>query len=243
MIKIGILDDEAIICETITKYLVELGYDVLDYAMNFEEGLALIQNEKPDIMLLDINIGGIKSGIDLAQYIRENHQIPLIFISSYSDSSTLSSAKKVKPNGYLVKPFSKEDLFTSIEIALSNFSSTINANNEDISIKEYKLLKDAFFIKQGNLYVKIYFKDIIYVKSEGVYAEIFTSQKKYLIRESLKNLQTILPETDFFQIHRSYIVNVNCIDAVNSEYIVIQKEVLPISRNSREAFLMKLNLM
>lgn len=243
MIKIGILDDEAIICETITKYLVELGYDVLDYAMNFEEGLTLIQNEKPDIMLLDINIGGIKSGIDLAQYIRENYQIPLIFISSYSDSNTLSSAKQVKPNGYLVKPFSKEDLFTSIEIALSNFSSTINANNGDISSKDYKLLKDAFFIKQGNLYVKIYFKDIIYVKSDGVYAEIFTSHKKYLIRESLKNLQAILPETDFFQIHRSYIVNVNCIDAVNTEYIVIQKEVLPISRNSREAFLMKLNLM
>jgi len=243
MIKIGILDDEAIICETITKYLVELGYDVLDYAMNFEEGLALIQNEKPDIMLLDINIGGIKSGIDLAQYIRENYQIPLIFISSYSDSTTLSSAKQVKPNGYLVKPFSKEDLFTSIEIALSNFSSSSNSSNEEDTTKEYKLLKDAFFIKQGNLYVKIYFKDIIYVKSEGVYAEIFTLQKKYLIRESLKNLQTILPETDFFQIHRSYIVNVNCIDAVNSEYIVIQKEVLPISRSSREAFLMKLNLM
>lgn len=243
MIKIGILDDEAIICETITKYLLELGYDVLDYALNFEEGLALIQNNKPDIMLLDVNIGGVKSGIDLAQLIRENYQIPLIFISSYSDSNTLSRAKLVKPNGYLVKPFSKEDLFTSIEIALSNFSASINGANENNSSKEYKLVKDAFFIKQGDLYVKIYFKDINYVKSAGVYAEIYTSQKIYLIRESLKNLQTSLPESEFFQIHRSYLVNVNSIDAVNSECIVIQNEILPLSRNMKEAFLLKLNLM
>lgn len=242
MIKIGILDDEVIICETIVKYLVDLGYQVGDYATDFEEGLALLKNDCPDLFLLDINIGGTKNGIDFAQYIRENYQLPLIFISSYSDRDTLAKATKIKPNGYLVKPFSKEDLYTSIETALSHFSTDSTALASTNLEKDYKLLAEAFFIKQGNLYVKIYFKDMIYIKSEGVYAEIMTNSKKYLIRESLKNLQRILPETDFFQIHRSYIVNVNWIEAVNAEFVVVQSEILPISRSVRDAFLLKLNV-
>jgi len=122
MTKVGILDDEVIICETLNKYLIELGYQVPDYAMNYDEAVKLAINHKPDIMLLDININGKKNGIDFAKYLRENHNIPLIFVSSYSDKTTLEQARNVQPNGYLVKPFTKNDLFAAIEVALSNFS-------------------------------------------------------------------------------------------------------------------------
>lgn len=241
MIKVGILDDEVVICETLSKYLKELGYLVPDYAINYDEAIYLIENEKPDIMLLDINIGGVQNGIDIASYIRKNKNIPLIFISSYSDKSTLHNASTVKPNGYLVKPFNKNDLFASIEVALSNFS--INTTQQESSSNhEFKLMTDALFIKQDSLYVKIYFKDILYIKSEGVYAEIFTKQKKYLIRETLKKLLEILPPDSFFQIHRSNIINLNYITAVNTEYVIVENETIPMSKNSREEFLKKINL-
>ncbi len=185
MTKVGILDDEIVICETLSKYLKELGYHVLDYALNYEEAIELLETNLPDIFLLDINIGGKKSGVDLAKYIRENYNIPLIFISSYSDKETILSAKKVSPNGYLVKPFNKEDLFAAIEIAIGNFS--IRTEQNQIS-SELKLLSDAFFIKQDSLYIKICFNDIYYFKSEGVYVEIYAKSKKYLFRETLLNL-------------------------------------------------------
>lgn len=242
MTKVGILDDEVIICETLNKYLLELGYDVPDYAMSYDEAVKLCNNHKPDIMLLDININGEKNGIDFAKYLRMHHNIPLIFVSSYSDKATLEQAKTVLPNGYLVKPFTKNDLFAAIEVALSNFS--IQPKPEENTIeKNFKLLTDAIFIKQDSLYIKVYFNDILYIKSEGVYAEIFTKEKKYLIRETLKNLLEILPSDSFFHIHRSYIVNINFVTAVNTEYVVVEKETIPMSRTSREEFLKRLNLL
>lgn len=242
MTKIGILDDEVIICETISKYLKESGYDVPDYAVNYEEAVSLLKEHAPDIMLLDINIGGNKNGVDLAMYIRENYNIPVIFISSYSDKNTIEAAKKAKPNGYLVKPFSKDDLYASIEIAINSFTHLPEQPlpGSDNSIK---LLPDALFVKQQALFVKIYFKEILFIKSESVYAEIFTRDKKLLIRETLKNLSGLLPAKDFSQIHRSYLVNINNIDAVNTEYVVINNEQIPISRSQRDAFLSHLNLL
>lgn len=242
MTKVGILDDEVIICETLSKYLLELGYEVPDYAMSYDEAVDLVNQHLPDIMLLDINTNGEKNGIDFAKYLREKHNIPLIFVSSYSDKATLEQAKTVLPNGYLVKPFTKNDLFAAIEVALSNFSTKLNSekNTEE---KNFKLLTDAIFIKQDSLYIKVYFNDILYIKSEGVYAEIFTKEKKYLIRETLKNLLEILPSDSFFHIHRSYIININFVSAVNTEYVVIEKETIPMSRTSREEFLKRLNLL
>ena len=95
MTKVGILDDEVIICETLNKYLLELGYEVPDYAMSYEEAVELVNNHTPDIMLLDINTNGEKNGIDFAKYLRMHHNIPLIFVSSYSDKATLEQAKTV----------------------------------------------------------------------------------------------------------------------------------------------------
>ncbi len=237
MTKVGILDDEVIICETLNKYLLELGYNVPDYAMNYNEALNLIAIHKPDIMLLDINIGGNKTGIDVADYIRKNYNMPLIFISSYSDKNTLQSAIETQPNGYLLKPFTKNDLYAAIETALSNFSTNNIPNNS------LKLLPEAFFIKQDSMYVKVKFTEIKFIKSEGVYAEIFTINKKILIRETLKNLMDVLPKEKFYQVHRSYIVNLVYIDAVNSEFLLIEKETIPISRNSREEFIKRLNFL
>jgi two-component system, LytTR family, response regulator LytT len=241
MTRVGILDDEVIICETLRKYLLELGYEVLDYALNFEEGLNVL-SQNPDIMLLDINIGGPKTGIDLAEIIRAEKEMPIIFISSYSDPTTLEAAKGVKPNGYLVKPFTQQDLYTSIEVALSNYAGS-KLPEENAEQEDCKLLPDALFVKQNSLYVKINFADIVYIKSDGVYVEIFTKDRRFLVRQSLKNLQNILPESYFLQVHRSYIINLHCIEAINHEYIVIQKEVIPISRSQRDLFLQRLTLL
>jgi two-component system response regulator LytT len=238
MTKVGILDDEVIICETLRKYLRELGYQVPNYAINYSEAITLIKTEQPDIMLLDINLNELKNGIDVAMEIRKNHNIPLIFISSNADKTTIKETVKVKPNGYLVKPFGKNDLLAAIETALSNFSDNLNQANDS----DFKLLSDALYIKQNNLFVKVLLNAILYIQSDSVYAEIITKEKKYLIRESLKKLITILPEPQFFQIHRSHIVNINHIDAVNSEFAIIDNINLPISRSNREAFLKLFNL-
>ncbi|MCZ2223198.1 MAG: response regulator [Chitinophagales bacterium] len=243
MTKVCILDDEVLICETLSKYLNELGYEVPAYALFYDEALKMIKDEKPDIMLLDVNIGGKQSGIDVAKYIRTHHNIPLIFISSYSDRATLQEAALVKPNGYLVKPFNKNDLFAAIEIALSNFSENKVNENKELDFNEIKLLTDALFVKEGFAYKKIFFKEIIFIKSEGVYLEIYTKEKKFLVRESLKNITEILPKNTFYQTHRSYIVNLNAITLIEKEYLQIGTVNVPISRSNQNDFFNRLNLL
>ncbi|MDP2385228.1 MAG: response regulator [Bacteroidota bacterium] len=237
MIKVAILDDEIIICETLEKFLSELGYNVVGYALSYQEAIELAENEKPDVFLLDINLNEKKSGKDFAAYLREHVAIPLIFISSYSDKTTLDSIKQVRPNGYLVKPFNKNDLYTSIEIALNNFNIRQSEEKKEMSTET-----DSFFIKQDSFFEKIKYDDLLYIKSEGVYVELYTETKKYLHRETLKNmLDRFLPK-QFQQTQRSYIVNTNHISAASRESVMIKGTSVPVSPSYANELFLKLNI-
>ena len=116
-----------IIAATIEQTLQQLGYEVAKPASSFQLGLEMIEADQPDLLLVDINLGGQKDGIDLALHVREFHDLPLIFLTANSDPSTVNRAKVTKPDAYLVKPFNKEDLFTSIEIAISKHQQAHNS--------------------------------------------------------------------------------------------------------------------
>src|ERR1700733_4741535 len=120
-LKIGIVEDEMLIAERIKTILDSLGYEVAGPCGTYTDALQMLGNEKPDLVLLDIRLSGAKDGIDVATEIREKFDIPFIFLTANSDAATLERAKKVNPPAYLVKPFTKDDLFTSIEIAFHNY--------------------------------------------------------------------------------------------------------------------------
>lgn len=235
MTKVAILDDEVIICETLEKLLQELGYEVIGYALDYEEAAELLKKNRPDIFLLDINLGSSLSGKDFAVHLRATTEIPIIFISSYSDKHTLNSVKELLPDGYLVKPFTKNDLFTAIEIALNNF------NGKLLEKKREAKAAPSFFVKQDAFFVKINFSDLHYIKSEGVYVELYTADKKYLYRESLKNMLDLLPDY-FLQTHRSYIVNIQTVEAVNKESVVVAGAFLPVSTSFAETLFQRLDI-
>jgi AmiR/NasT family two-component response regulator len=119
-IQVLIVEDELIIAEDMKEMLRELQYHVIGIASDFEEAGKILSSCVPDIALLDIHLQGNEDGITLALAIRERFDIPVVFISSYSDRKTVERAKQARPEGYIVKPFTKEDLFTSIEIAIFN---------------------------------------------------------------------------------------------------------------------------
>src|SRR4051812_34763493 len=96
-IKVGIVEDEMVIAEGIIVALTQLGYDTTEPAASFTEAMELIENERPDILLLDIQLSGKKDGIDLAWKIKEDYNIPFIFLSANADSATVVRAKKLTP--------------------------------------------------------------------------------------------------------------------------------------------------
>ena len=123
MKKILIVEDELIIATDLGDILESLGYEVCGDAISAREALELINEQSPDLVLLDIQIKGGMDGIELAGIIRSEFRIPFIFLTSHADASTLQRAKEVKPYGYIVKPFQEKDIRAAIEIALGNFEA------------------------------------------------------------------------------------------------------------------------
>ena len=234
-----VVEDEFIIAEDISETLRTLGYVVAGHASSYSEAIRALDTKNIDLVLVDINLGEKKDGIDVGAVLREKYQLPFIFITSHADKATVERAKNLKPNGYLVKPFDKNDLYTSIEIALSNFSKNPETGSSEQSEAQNK---DAIFIKDGVAFIKIKFDEIWYIKSDANYVSIQTEKKKHLIRKTLKELGSTLPPEMFMQIHKSYIINLICIDSVHSDHVMVKKQEVPIGREFKEPFFKKVNI-
>ncbi len=117
-IKILIVEDEIIVAKHIEDSLLSLGYSVTGISSSGEEAVEHAGHFRPDVVLMDIMLGGGTDGISAAELIRKRYNIPIIFLTAYSNENTIHRAKTVKPYGYILKPFEETDLFTSIEIAL-----------------------------------------------------------------------------------------------------------------------------
>ncbi len=232
-IRILIIEDELLIAEDMRLQLNELGYDVVGIASEYDEAISLLKEKNPDIALVDIVIEGEKDGIEVATEIKNSFEIPFIFVTSHADKQTVERVKHIKPNGYLVKPFNSKDLYTAIEIAFFNHINKTKPAQEKDEEEENSsfVLKDCIFIKKDYLLVKIKFDELKYVKAEGNYVEIFCENKKLLTRSTLKDFLSKLPQDKFLQVHKSFAVNIEFIDAIEYNNLLIGKERIPLSRS------------
>jgi DNA-binding NarL/FixJ family response regulator len=121
-VRVLIVEDEPVIAENIAVYLVNNDFTISGIAYDNEDARKQLSNNTPDVVLMDINLGSDEDGIDLAKFIRENFDIPVLFLTSYADKDTINRAKEVEPNAYILKPFTEKTLLSSFEIAISNYS-------------------------------------------------------------------------------------------------------------------------
>ncbi len=117
-IKVLVVEDEIIVARDICNMLQSLGYKSISVSSNSEEAIKTAEKESPHIVLMDIMLEGRLNGVEAADYIYTNLNIPIIYLTSYSDETIIQKAKKTEPFGYLLKPFEERDLKTTIEIAL-----------------------------------------------------------------------------------------------------------------------------
>lgn len=235
-VKILVVEDEIIIADNICSILQDLGYELLEPEVSFHDAVESIKRNRPDLLILDIQLSGRKDGIDLAEFVNQNYSIPFIFLTSNADQLTVSRAKEVSPKAYLVKPFSREDLYSTIEIALYNPDPVIEKQNKEI------LVRDALFVKQQHTYKKLQFEEILFLKSDHVYVDVFaTNKRKFLIRSSLHDLLEKL-DKQFLRTHRSYIVNMNRVEAIEENLLIIDNFSIPISKSFQKDLMSRLNI-
>lgn len=116
--KIMIVEDEWVTADDMRMSLESLGYTVTSVSSSGEEAIQNAEKDKPDLVLMDIVLQGEMDGIEAAGQIRACYNIPIIYLTAYSDEKILERASITEPFGYIVKPFVNEDLKISIEIAL-----------------------------------------------------------------------------------------------------------------------------
>ncbi|MCK4359104.1 MAG: PAS domain S-box protein [Candidatus Cloacimonetes bacterium] len=117
-IKILIVEDEAIVAKDTENMLDSLGYKIVEIVTNGIETLKKIEEIQPDLVLMDIVLTGNIDGIQIAEQIRDQYNIPVIYVTAYADNNTLQRAKITDPFGYIIKPFEERELASTIEMAL-----------------------------------------------------------------------------------------------------------------------------
>jgi len=149
--RILIVEDEPLIAEDLAMILRKAGYQIAGIAHEGPQALDLLSKGTTDIALLDIALSPSMSGFDIAQIINDRYQIPFLFITSFSDRTTLEKAKSLLPEGYITKPFKKKDVLANIEIISYRASAkdkepflSLAELNEDLSLAlseiEYEML-------------------------------------------------------------------------------------------------------
>jgi DNA-binding LytR/AlgR family response regulator len=246
--NILVVEDESIVRKDIERSLQKLGYNVVGTADTGEKAIELALTLKPDIALMDIMLKGEMTGIEAAEEIRSNIDIPIIYLTAYADESTLAKAKVTEPHGYILKPFKEVDIHTTIEMALHKHKKEreIKIENELLrSLQEYKAEAKYIFVKSKSRLVRLHEEDLLFVEALKDYVTIHTRHEKYTIHATMKDIEKKLSGPSFVRVHRSFIVNLNCVSAIQQNGILIEghEEEIPIGGSHRDTFASHINIL
>ncbi len=217
-VRVLIVEDEPIISRDIAGRLRAKGYDVVGTARSRGEAVAKAVELLPQVVIMDIHLVDGHTGVEAAQEIRHELNVPVIFLTANSDADTVSKAKIAEPYGFVVKPFSEQTLHTAIEIALSK-----HAGEQDMRMqigRLYDLVEessnaDHFFVKYKGRQMRLRFSDVCFVEALKDYVGIHVGAQRYVVHATMQDMEDRLPSRHFMRVHRSFIVRLDKIQAVD----------------------------
>lgn len=242
MIKVLIVEDEFTIALDLEERLKKMNFHVIGIAPNYDKALSLLLENETDIALLDINLGAGKSGIDLAKILNDKFNIPIIFLSAYSDDATFKDAQQTNPMGFIVKPFKDVDIDHGIKIALQRFKDIEQISNIPENLTT-EIDNNFVFIKDKGKITKINKDNILWLEAMDNYTIIHTLTGRHIAGSSLKSVIEKLNSSNIFRIHKSHAVALNKISKIEDNLIYINKTYLIISRTYKKDLMEKINLL
>lgn len=225
-IKVLIVEDEALIAEDLSDSLTDFGFTVTDIAASGEACFESINSKAPDIVIMDINLQGKLDGIETAKILNQIHRLPFIFLTSNSDTNTVSRAIPLNPHAFISKPYNKNDLKIAIELACQKHNSRV-INNASFDID---VINHSMFVREGAVYKRVDVPAVLYIEAKGSYCEIVTCGKSYTLSYNLNHFVTHVKNPVFKRIHRSFIINVNKVEAIDNNSLIINKTHIPVSK-------------
>ncbi len=229
MIRCIIIDDENPAINVLKRFISKLpDLELIGATIDPLIGIEMIKAQKPDVVFLDIQMGKV-DGIDVAKATGNTTKI--VFCTAFYEYAVQSY--ELNAVDYLLKPIT----FPRFKIAVQKVNDAITGRSTPVeAIKDdYILVKHG---DRGKLH-KIDIDDIVYMQAMNNYVQFFCPPKKILAYLSLKELEDRLPASGFIRVHKSFIVSIKYIQAVDNNEIIMKKESIriPIGANYKEAFL------
>ncbi len=228
-----IIDDEPLAHDIILAYAEDVSFlEIAGQCYLATEALSILSSQEIDLIFLDIDMPKIK-GLD---FLRTLHKKPIVIITSAYEEYALESFE-LDVCDYLLKPFRFDRFLKSANKALDIYHLTHAKPIPEPSTQHPVAEAFQLFIKSDKRLIQINLTEVYYIESYGNYVKIWLEHDFHLTSRTLASFEEQLPDTDFFRIHKSHIINKKYIDYVEGNTVVMKnKKTLPIGKNQRQDF-------
>ena len=232
-----IIDDEAtsrtIIGELCSSYK---NLNVVEVFSNAIEAIKYLNQNKTDLIFLDIHMPDF-NGFD---FIRTLKDPPFIILTTADAEFAIQAFEYDCIVDYIVKPIKPERFKKSIQKVEGKLNEKVTATTTE---KEKLQTVDDFYVNINKRLIKIDIQSIYLVEAKGDYIYLKTDNKNYTVHSTLKKIEEKLPDHMFLKIHRSYIIYINKIIDIEDNSVLIEKDIVPVSRSNRPELMKRLNLL
>ena len=224
-----VVDDEALARRLLEENIKQIPFlEFVKSCKNPFEALEALQTEQIDLMFLDIQMPTL-SGTQLLKTLK--HPPVTIFTTAYTEYAL--EAFDLNVVDYLLKPFSFERFLQAIQKAREQWKQ-VQPPTPTLPVENGLSGKDFFSVKVDGKVQKIKYEEILFIEGLKEYVRIVCQAGKYVTLESLRNLEEILPEGKFLRVHKSYIVAIGKVNALNGNMLEIGVHKIPVSREKKD---------
>lgn len=210
--------------------------DVIEEFDNAIDAIKFLNQQEVDLIFLDLHMPGF-SGIDFLQTLKNP---PKVIMTTSDTEFAIASYEYEMIVDYLVKPITQERFEKSIQKIKT---SSVTQPSLDADSKTENSVGEDLYINIDRRLIKLKYKEILLIEAKGDYINIKTESTEHLVHTTLKKIKAKLPADLFLQIHRSYIINFSKIIDIEDNSVLIEKNVIPISRSNRPELMRRLNLL
>lgn len=222
-LSILIVEDEQLYADLLEDMIAELGHRHLATLADGETALTYMEQQRPDLVLMDVHLAGALDGIEVADALQEKGPLPVIFITSQVDDYTYARAKATQPYAFLEKTARKRQLQRSIDLVIAQLHKPVTPTSS---------VPEVLMIKVNQSLKRIVLHEVLFIQAEDHYCTLHTATRTYSSRISLTELLRKLPGEQFVRTHRAYVVNLNAIVAISTsdQTIEVGGHHIPLGR-------------
>ena len=241
-----VVEDSPAQAKLLSACLLQLGLPLVGPVATATDALTLCTTTWPALAIIDLSLAAGHDGVSLAQALREQGPLPLIFVSATDDTVLLARARALQPLAVLPKPFTITSLRRMVELAIYGQARTpLDWQAAPAAAAAEHAASPWLFVRERDVLMRLAAADIVYVRTEQKHAVItLVSGRRHSVRTPLAELLLSLPDT-FVQVHRSWLVNLDYIEYVDplSGIIRLPSAVeAPLGRTYRDEMLRRLTL-